>query len=323
MTKHYLTPNIDANGRYRVCISIEGDCYAVPVHKLVYLAFYGELADGMTINHINENPLDNRYTNLEQVTRGDNVRLYREHNGAPDKKYSDMLITAICMDLKSGIYYKDVAAAYTMPIGYIFNILKGRRRTFISKDFMPFPESAHRRNSKRDIPHDYIDSLILQHYSNDEILQLLDCSRTSATDKMFARARRKLNCPAPEYFSVELLHQVDCLVEAGKCNKEILNILGLPYNNRNANMLARSRQKLGILDFNPNGVSLDDQNEIIIDIENGLSNAEIATKWGLTRTPYVVNMLARLRQKVKKMHEEGSTTIERVPQEEILEGVTE
>ena len=313
LTWHKLTPCEDSSGRYRVCLTINGKCITASVHKIVYIAFYGNYDNNLTINHIDEDFNNNYYENLEQVSREENCHLYRVNNGNPEKKYSDMLIISICKDLKSGIYYKDVAAAYCLPVQYVFNILKGRRRTFISKDYYPFPESAHRKRPIRKIPHDYIDSLIMQGYSNNEILQLLDDDRTKATDKYFCRARERLGISSPTYFDPKILNKIDALVSAHKSNKEIYKLLNIEYNERNANAISRSRQKLKIMDFNPDGVSLDIQDLMISDILNGLSNTDLQEKYSLDRNKYTINLFARLRQKAKKMANcESSTTIEKI-----------
>ena len=313
ITWHKLTPCEDSSGRFRVCLTINGKCITTTVHKIVYIAFYGDYNSSLTINHIDEDFQNNYYENLEQVSREENCHLYRQNNGNPEKKYSDMEIIAVCKDLKSGIYYKDVAAAYGMPVQYVFNILKFRRRKFIVKDFIPFPESAHCKRIIRKIPHDYIESLIQQGYSNNEILQLLDEDRTQASDKYFSRVRQKLNKKSPSYFDESLLNKIDALVSANKSNKEIYKLLNLEYNSRNANAIARSRQKLQIMDFNPEGISLDIQDEILSDILNGSSNKDLEIKYNLDRTKYVINLFARLRQKAKKMTNcESSTTIEKL-----------
>lgn len=307
VTNHYLTPTTNNSGRLCVCLSINGTNCVQLIHNLVYRAFIGDKPSEMTINHIDENFLHNHYTNLELMTREDNCREYRKNNGHPVKKYSDEVVRSICEALKSGHYFKDVAAAYCIPIQYVFNILKGKRRLFIVNDYLPFPESAHRRSHCRNIPKKYICSLILQGYSNSEILSILGAERTNATDKMFCRYRRELGIKDPKYFDKQFLDKVDLLIRNGLSNKEIYNKLKLKYTKRNQYMIARARQKLGILDFNPDGISLETQQCIMDLIRNGFTNADICKKYDLDRTPYVINMLGRLRQKCKK---EGSTTIE-------------
>lgn len=43
------------------------------VHILVYRAFYGEIPEGMQVNHINKNPSDNRADNLNLMTPAENI----------------------------------------------------------------------------------------------------------------------------------------------------------------------------------------------------------------------------------------------------------
>lgn len=43
------------------------------VHRLVYQAFVGEIPNGMQINHIDENKLNNNVSNLEVVTPSQNI----------------------------------------------------------------------------------------------------------------------------------------------------------------------------------------------------------------------------------------------------------
>lgn len=43
------------------------------IHRLVYQAFIGELLDGMVIEHLDGNPLNNHFTNLKQSTQKENI----------------------------------------------------------------------------------------------------------------------------------------------------------------------------------------------------------------------------------------------------------
>ena len=45
------------------------------VARLVAAAWFGEPAEGMTVNHINGDQLDNRAENLEWVTHAENIKL--------------------------------------------------------------------------------------------------------------------------------------------------------------------------------------------------------------------------------------------------------
>ena len=307
LTKHMLKQFTDNSGRFVVCLTINGKTYTKRVHYLVYIAFYGKLDPSLTINHIDEDFTHNHYTNLEPMTRSMNCITYRKNNGIPIKKYSDVLIEEICNKLSSGIYYKDLAIEYNIPIQFMYQLVKGRRRKFVVNKYLPFPESAYIKNKCREIPHDIIDSLVKQGYSNNDIYDILQLKRNDANRNVLTRTRKKLNIPEPKYFSNQLIEQISSLICANRSNKEIYQLLNLKYNNRIANLIARLRQKFNILNFNPDGIPINIQKDIIIDITKGMSNNEIRNKYQLEKSPYITNMLGRLRQKVKQ---ESSTTIE-------------
>lgn len=306
-TNNILTPYESNSGRYVVCLSVNGTNHVLPVHKLVYEAFYGKIPEDMTINHIDEDYTNNAYTNLELLTRSENIKEYLKNNGAPAKIYSDTVIEMICDDLKNGIYYKDVASAYNIPIRYIYCILKGKRRTFISSKYMPFPEEAFIKAKTRNIPHAYLYSLIKQGYSNKDIFELLGMDPSTANYKVLSKHRKKCGIKDPKYFNENLINSIDKYIISGLSNKEIYSLLNLEKSSRLSFLLTRQRKKLEISDFNPDGVSLSIQENIIDDIVNKLTNIDIFEKYHLERNYYTINMMARLRQKAKK---KCSTNIE-------------
>jgi hypothetical protein len=65
---------LDSGGKYySMKFSHEGKRYKVSVHRAVYMFFYGEIPDGMQINHKDGNKLNNAISNLELVTPKDNI----------------------------------------------------------------------------------------------------------------------------------------------------------------------------------------------------------------------------------------------------------
>lgn len=48
----------------------------IATHRLVWESFISPIDKGMVIDHINENKLDNRITNLQMITQGENIRKY-------------------------------------------------------------------------------------------------------------------------------------------------------------------------------------------------------------------------------------------------------
>lgn len=57
---------------YVVCFFIDGKKLYKSVHRLIYETFNGEIPNNMTIDHINNNSLDNRLCNLQLLTALEN-----------------------------------------------------------------------------------------------------------------------------------------------------------------------------------------------------------------------------------------------------------
>ncbi|MBR1878590.1 MAG: HNH endonuclease [Paludibacteraceae bacterium] len=77
--KPAFTPNIPSkhtggHARYqRIRGLTSGDCTRT-AHSLIYETWTGARTPGMEIDHINGNPIDNRVSNLEEVTPAENMR---------------------------------------------------------------------------------------------------------------------------------------------------------------------------------------------------------------------------------------------------------
>lgn len=66
-----LSPKVKENGY----LEVDGNKY---VHRVIAEAFVDGYFEGATVNHIDGDKSNNHYTNLEWVTRGDNVRKHYE-----------------------------------------------------------------------------------------------------------------------------------------------------------------------------------------------------------------------------------------------------
>lgn len=76
-----LHAQLSASGYFRVTLNCEdGKCHRFSVHKLVMEAFIGPAATGMQVNHKNKIRSDNSLSNLEYVTRSENI-LHAHANG--------------------------------------------------------------------------------------------------------------------------------------------------------------------------------------------------------------------------------------------------
>ena len=95
-TSQVLKQGDNGNGHMIVTLVKDGVKYpSKQVSHLVYEAFYGEIPAKHVIDHINENPRDNRITNLQAITQHQNVlrgtgveRMAYEHR-KPVKAYQD------------------------------------------------------------------------------------------------------------------------------------------------------------------------------------------------------------------------------------------
>ena len=69
-----LRPGRQINGRLYVNLSKDNQPWVVTIHKLVALTFLGPRPEGMDIDHVNGDFLDNRACNLEYVTHQENQK---------------------------------------------------------------------------------------------------------------------------------------------------------------------------------------------------------------------------------------------------------
>lgn len=82
------------------------------VHRIIYALYVGDIPDGMIINHIDNNPLNNRLDNLELCTIAENSRKTKVHTSSLVRNTSSG-ITGVSYDAcvpkytRYQAYYKD------------------------------------------------------------------------------------------------------------------------------------------------------------------------------------------------------------------------
>lgn len=72
-TGRVLKQNTNQKGYYQVQLSNNGFSKTITIHKLVYENFIGKILKGFEINHIDGNKSNNCVSNLELVTRKQNM----------------------------------------------------------------------------------------------------------------------------------------------------------------------------------------------------------------------------------------------------------
>lgn len=122
------------NGYLFVGPSINGRNVPTPVHWIVAEVFIGERPDGMWINHIDHNPLNNRPSNLEYCTPSENARAavaagkIKTGASAHAAKYSFDTCEEMRQDRKSGMSYQKIADKYGVSLGHTWFVINNKRR---------------------------------------------------------------------------------------------------------------------------------------------------------------------------------------------------
>lgn len=75
-----LTPKKHNRGYYHVILAKDGRNKSFLVHRLVAKAFIPTNDEHLTVNHIDEDKLNNRVENLEWCSMGSNIRKYQENH---------------------------------------------------------------------------------------------------------------------------------------------------------------------------------------------------------------------------------------------------
>lgn len=311
-TQKILKPAENESGRLRVCLRIDNKDITVSIHRMVADTFIMKIPEGMTVDHKDEKVKNNFKLNLDIVSRKENTIRYLENHNLNEKKYSDKLVHKLCKELQNGVYYKKVAEKFGVPNYFVFTLVQNKARKNIIKNYLPFPiESKQKENrrNKKELKKE-ISKLITIGFSNKEIFNELKIENNNANNKIIIKCRNKLNIKDPKYFDLDFIEKIMGMVEIGFSNNQIIEILKLDFNKRLSFLLTRIRKKSKKPDFNERGLNLDKQKEIMQLIIDGKDNIFIENKFSLERNSYTINLLGRLRQKVKK--EKSSTTIEKI-----------
>ena len=126
------------SGYKSVSLQIAGKHTRVKVHHLVYEAFIGTRTKGLHIHHIDGNKLNNRVSNLQEVTAKVNTREYHKtltYNcgevlpvGKPrNAKITIDTAKALILDIRGGMSNGEAAAKYGLHSRYI-SLVRHKRR---------------------------------------------------------------------------------------------------------------------------------------------------------------------------------------------------
>lgn len=130
-SKRYLSLSL-ARGYPCTHLWKNGKSITVAVHRLVAQAFLAKPAHATEVNHIDKNKLNNHYTNLEWVTRSQNIRHSYANGHTPTRgelagnsKLTEKQVLEI-IGIKDKTY-KQIASLYGVGYSTIAHIKVGTR----------------------------------------------------------------------------------------------------------------------------------------------------------------------------------------------------
>lgn len=139
----YLKTAIDSDGYLKVTLQAENcdKSIGVEVHRLVMFTFGTKPPSNMidpTIDHIDNNRLNNHISNLQWLERRDNslkATTNLKGNNNPRHIISENIAKAIISDLQQGILNcKQIAKKFNVSYDIVTNIKHGNSWTYLTKD---------------------------------------------------------------------------------------------------------------------------------------------------------------------------------------------
>ena len=123
---------------YKVATITNSDGYRAPqkIHRLVYSAFIGKLDKNKVIDHIDNNRLNNHYTNLRQITASENSRKsFISGKNKSKRVWTKKIVNKICKMLEKQYSIREIFKE--LNIKYDENNYKYNRiiRDIINKRF--------------------------------------------------------------------------------------------------------------------------------------------------------------------------------------------
>ena len=106
------------SGYVHINLSANGEKHQVRAHRVIYMAAYGHIPDGMVVDHINNDKSDNRIGNLQLMTAKENSAKAARDGRYPTgemngrSKLTVEMRTRLLYDHQHGLSYRQLAQKY-------------------------------------------------------------------------------------------------------------------------------------------------------------------------------------------------------------------
>lgn len=134
-----INPWVSKSGYFVVSAKLGNIRPKVFVHRLVAMAFVPGFAEGLTVNHINGNKLDNRPENLEWVTLAENTKhqwqtglVDLRGENQPTHKLTQRQVIHIRKALRAGVSANSLSIIAGVNASTIYLIEQGKRWAHLS-----------------------------------------------------------------------------------------------------------------------------------------------------------------------------------------------
>ena len=110
----------------RVILWKDGECKTYLVSRLIAMAWVDGYEDGLTVNHIDGNLLNNRADNLEWLSRSDNIR-HGFSSGLYKTNQRPCILIDNCGNKYSFVSLSETDRFLQRPNGYVRNVVFNNR----------------------------------------------------------------------------------------------------------------------------------------------------------------------------------------------------
>jgi len=119
---------IDRDNYHRIMMyNDSGKRKSMGVHRVVYSCFVGDLIDGLTVDHNDNDKKNNHFSNLVQMSFSENAKkaVVGKCNPRSNRKLSQEVISSVFKMREQGISYNEISRLIGMSPAMSWHIING------------------------------------------------------------------------------------------------------------------------------------------------------------------------------------------------------